>query len=152
MIRTFTLAILATAATASAAQAHSPKPKPHPPKPAPAAQSHQCKPKWIGFSAVGTLVSHAVTQTAGADTPKRGDDRYSGTLTVLVTRANHRVPQGSQTYTLDNDRVHLDGTPKAGDRVKLYGKLTRPSGKKCVNAFAQTIDVRRVRLKAAKPA
>jgi hypothetical protein len=154
MMRKLPMAILAAAAlTAAPAQAHSPKPKPQ-------AKSHQCEPKSIGFNASGKLVSQALTQTAGADTATRKDDRYSGTVTVDVKRANHRSPTGTQTYTLVNDRVHYydanhDGTadaPKAGDRVKVKGKLTR-LGKRCdASAFTPTIDVRRVSFKAAKAA
>ena len=149
MIRILMTAVLAMAATAAGAQAHPPKPH-HQPKPHPAPADHACKLRSIGFHASGTLVSQALTQTAGADTSTRRDDRYSGTLTVMVARANHRAPKDAQTYTLDNDRVHFDhgAAPKAGDRVKLYGKLTR-AGKRCTNAAAPTIDIRRVRFKAA---
>jgi hypothetical protein len=140
MIRILMTAILAFAATAAGAQAHPPKPH-H--------ESHHCAPKTIGFHASGKLVAQALTQTAGADTSTRRDDRYSGTLTVEVVRANHRAPKGAQTYTLDNDRVHFDGTAKAGDRVKLYGKLTR-TAKGCAGATAPAVDLSRVRLKAAR--
>ncbi len=140
MIRTLTLAILAMAATAAGAQAHPPKPHHQ--------ATQQCKPRTIGFHATGTLVSQALTQTAGADTSTKRDDRYSGTLTVEVRRANHRAPQGAQTYTLDNDRVHFShgAAPKAGDRVKLYGKLTR-ARKGCAEPAAAAVDLRRVRFK-----
>jgi hypothetical protein len=153
-MRKLPLAILAVAAVAAApAQAHPPKPKPkeHP-------KSHSCEPKAIGFNASGKLVSQALTQTAGAATATRSDDRYSGTVVVDVKRANHRAPVGAQTYTLDNDRVRYydanrDGTadvPKAGDRVKIKGKLTR-LGKRCdATGFTSTLDVRRVSFKAAK--
>ena len=142
MIRTLTLAVLALAATAAVAQAH-------PPKPHHGAAQH-CTPQTIGFHASGTLVSQALTQTAGADTSTKRDDRYSGTLTVEVKRANHRAPKGAQTYTLDNDRVHFShgAAPKAGDRVKLYGKLTR-ARHGCADPAAPSVDLRRVRFKAA---
>jgi hypothetical protein len=143
MIRILTLAVLALATTAAGAQAH-------PPKPHHNAASHHCTPRTIGFHASGTLVSQALTQTAGADTSTKRDDRYSGTLTVEVKRANHRAPKGAQTYTLDNDRVHYSqgAAPKAGDRVKLYGKLTR-ARKGCAEPAAPVVDLRRVRFKAA---
>jgi hypothetical protein len=153
-MRKLPMAILAATAVAAApAQANPPKPKPH-------AKSQHCRPKAVGFNASGTLVSQALTQTAGAQTPTRSDDRYSGTVTVTVKRANHHQPTGAQTYTLDNDRVRYydanrDGTadvPKAGDRVKVKGKLTR-LGKRCdATGFSPTLDVRRVSFKAAKPA
>jgi hypothetical protein len=141
MIRILMLAVLAFAATAAGAQAH-------PPKPHHDAAQH-CKPRTIGFHATGTLVSQALTQTAGAETSTKRDDRYSGTLTVEVKRANHRAPEGTQTYTLDNDRVHFshDAAPKAGDRVKLYGKLTH-ARHGCAEPAAPAVDLRRVRFKA----
>ena len=141
MIRMLTIAVLALAATAAGAQAH-------PPKPHHDAAQH-CKARTIGFHATGTLVSQALTQTAGAETSTKRDDRYSGTLTVEVKRANHRAPEGTQTYTLDNDRVHFshDAAPKAGDRVKLYGKLTH-ARHGCAEPAAPAVDLRRVRFKA----
>jgi hypothetical protein len=148
MIRILTVAILAMAATAAGAQAHPPKPKPKP------HHAHDCTtPRSVGFHASGTLVAQALTQTAGADTSTRRDDRYSGTLTVDLKRANHRAPKGVQTYTLDNDRVHFahGAAPKAGDRVKLYGKLTR-ARKGCTEPATPAVDLRRVRFKAAQPA
>jgi hypothetical protein len=147
MIRILTLATLALAGTAAGAQAHPPKPKPDP-----AVKGHSCKPRSIGFHASGTLVSQALTQTTGMDTTTRRDDRFSGTLTVQVARANHRAPKGAQTYTLADDRVHFDaaGAPKAGDRVKLYGKLTL-ARKGCSDPSTPAVDARRVRFKTTAP-
>jgi ribosomal protein L31 len=132
------------------AQAH--KPAEHP------ASSHKCTPHNVGFTASGKLESAALTQTAGADTATRKDDRYSGTVTVDVKRASHKAATGSQTYTLDNDRVKLydaahDGTadePKAGDRVKVKGKYTRLAKKCDQSGFTSTTDVRRVEFRPAK--
>jgi hypothetical protein len=142
MKRILMLAAVAFATTAAGAQAH-------PPKPHHQAADH-CKPQAVGFQASGKLVSQALTQTAGADTSTKRDDRYSGTVTVDVKRANHRAPTGTQTYTLDNDRVHFShgAVPKAGDRVKLYGKLTR-ARHGCAEPATPTVDLRRVRFKAA---
>jgi hypothetical protein len=143
MKRILMLAVVALATTAAGAQAH-------PPKPHHDAANH-CKPRAVGFHASGKLVSQALTQTAGAETSTKRDDRYSGTVTVEVKRANHRSPTGVQTYTLDNDRVHFShGTaPKAGDRVKLYGKLTR-ARHGCAEPATPTLDLRRVRFQAAR--
>lgn len=132
------------------AQAH--KPAEHP------SQSHKCTPHKVGFNASGKLESAALTQTAGADTATRKDDRYSGTVTVDVKRASHKAPTGSQTYTLDNDRVKFydanhDGTadePKAGDRVKVKGTVTRLAKKCDQSGFSSTTDVRRVEFRPAK--
>jgi hypothetical protein len=121
--------------------------KPHPAKPP---KAKECKSHNVGYNARGTLVSQTLTQTAGADTAKRGDDRYSGTLTVDVKKANHRAPQGEQTYTVDNARVHGSDTAKAGDRVKIHGKITK-LGKKCdATGSTPTVTVRKVDFKAAK--
>ena len=81
------------------------------------------------------LVSEELTQTAGADTPKHDDDRYSGTVTVDVKKANHRAPKCEQTYTLDNDRAkfydadhnHVAGEPMPGERVKVKGRKDHPA-------------------------
>jgi len=137
------LAAIAFATTAAGAQAHPPKPHHDP--------ANHCKPRAVGFHASGTLVSQALTQTAGADTSTKRDDRYSGTVTVDLKRANHRAPAGVQTYTLDNDRVHFShgAAPAAGDRVKLYGKLTR-ARHGCADTATPTLDLRRVRFKAAR--
>jgi hypothetical protein len=136
MRRILAPAILAAAAIGAApAQAHPPKPKPKP---------DRCKGHLVGFDARGTLVSHTLTQTAGAATAGLADDRYNGTITIEVKRANHRAPTGVQTYTLDGDRVRFGtAAPAAGDRVKLHGKLAR---KGC----AGTLDVRRVTFKGAR--
>jgi hypothetical protein len=149
---------LKTAATATAlaalavvpAQGH--KPSEHP------SRSHKCTPHNVGFTASGKLESAALTQTQGADTDARKDDRYSGTVTVDVTKASRKGQKGSQTYTLDNDRVKFydandDGTadePKAGDRVKVKGKITRLAKKCDQSNFTSTTDVRRVELRPAK--
>lgn len=121
--------------------------------------SHKCKPHAVGFNAYGTLESQTLTQTKGADTARRGDDRYSGTVTVTVKRANHGAPTGSQTYTLDNGRVHFydanhDGTadqPTAGDRVKVHGKITKLARKCDSSGFTSTVTARSVKFKPAKP-
>ena len=134
------------------AQAH--KPAEHPSH----SHSHKCTPHKIGFNAAGTLESAALTQTAGADTAARKDDRYSGSVTVDVKRASHKAPTGSQTYTLDNDRVKFydaahDGTadePTAGDRVKVKGTYTRLAKKCDQSGFTSTTNVRRVEFRPAK--
>jgi hypothetical protein len=121
-------------------------------------QSHKCTPHKVGYYAAGTLESAALTQTQGADTTTRRDDRYSGTVTVTVKRANHKGEKGSQTYTLDNDRARFydanhDGTadePKAGDRVKVKGTVMRLAKKCDQTGFTSTTDIRRVEFKAAK--
>jgi hypothetical protein len=126
-----------------------------PPKPA---KAKDCTPHNVGYKATGSVVSQALTQTQGGDTAKRGDDRYSGTLTVEVKKANHRAPTGEQTYTVENARVrfydadHNDvaDVPKAGDRVKVSGKITKLRKKCDATAFTPTVTVRKADFKAAK--
>ncbi len=129
-----------------------------PPKPPKPAKATHCTPHKVGYKATGALVSEALSQTQGADTTKRGDDRYSGTLTVDVKKANHRAPKGEQTYTVEDARVrfydadhnHVADEPKAGDRVKLSGKITKLRKKCDSTGFTPEITVRKVDFKAAK--
>ena len=117
--------------------------------------------KKVGYNAKGTLVSQSLTQTKGADTPtEKGDDRWSGDVTVNVTKANHKGLKGEQTLTLTDGRVNWydaagDGTddvPAAGDRVGLHGKVTKLRKKCDSTGFSPTITLRKVDFKAAKPA
>jgi hypothetical protein len=129
-------------------------------KPSHPTKSKKCDPHAVGYKAAGKLVSESLTQSAGAGTAKRGDDRYSGKLTVDVTKANHRAPTGEQTYTLanvrvkfyDRDRNHVADEPKSGDRVKVHGKITHLPRKCDQSGFTPTITVRKVDFKPAKPA
>jgi hypothetical protein len=131
-----------------------------PTKPDHPAKSHKCQPHKVGFKASGILVSATLTQTAGSATPERGDDRYSGSVTVDVKKANHRAPKGEQTYTLDGVRVHFSDrdhnsvpdVPQAGDRVKVKGKITRLAKKCDASGFTPTITVRKFEFKPPKPA
>jgi hypothetical protein len=116
-----------------------------------------CTVRTVRFHARGFLIASQLTQTAGQGTPTRRDDRYSGTLQVDVREANHGAPTGVQTYTLDNARVKFydadhDGKPdqpKAGDIVKLHGKITKLPKRCNQTGFTPTITVKRVRFKPA---
>jgi hypothetical protein len=109
------------------------KPATHPAKPDhPTHAKGMCKPKHVvGFNAKGTFVEWNATQDAGATT-------YSGTITVNVTKANHKAPTGQQTYTLNHSKVSFYNdtngnpvtTPGAGDIVHIHGKIGHPP-KKC---------------------
>jgi hypothetical protein len=143
-------AVLA-AVVAVPAQAKSPNP--HPP------QSNKCKPHKHAYIAYGTLVSQSLTQSKGADTPdKKSDDRWSGSITVNVTKVNHHAQKGEQTYTLTDARVRwydadhngqVD-TPKAGDRTKLIGKITTLSKKCDQTGFTPEITIKQVKFNPAK--
>ena len=154
-----TMLLIVITAGVLALPAYAKQPKPHPSHPV---KSHKCVPHNVGYRASGALVSESLTQTAGGATPERGDDRYSGTITVNITKANHKAPKGVQTYTLtdvrvrfqDRDHNHVADQPQAGDPVKLRGKLTTLSKKCDQSGFTATITVRKVdfkHVKAAKP-
>ncbi len=113
-----------------------------------------CVPKKVGYAASGTFVSGDVKKTAGANTAKRSDDRYSGEIVVNVKKANHKGLKGEQTITLTNTRVKFhprnDTVVAAGDRVKLSGRITR-LGKKCdTTGFEPTVTARKVDIKAKR--
>ena len=136
------------------AQAKPPKPLSAPQQ----AKSHKCSPHAAGLRASGTLVTEGLSQTAGSGTPKRGDDRYSGTVTVDITKANHHAPLGEQTYTLtdarvkfyDRDHNKVADDPQPGDRVKVRGKITLLPKKCDASGFTSTITVAKVSFKPPK--
>jgi hypothetical protein len=150
------LVICLAAAAVVPAQAKPTKPD----RPQHPAKSHKCRPHNAGYNAKGTLVTATITQTAGAATPKRGDDRYSGSVTVDVSKVNHHADTGQQTYTLDAVRVkfydsdhnHVADQPQAGDRVKVKGKITLLPKKCDASGFTSTITVRKIEFKQPKPA
>lgn len=123
-------------------------------------KSHKCKPHAVAYSASGKLVSESLMQTKGADTTTRRDDRYSGDVTVDVKKASHHGAAGSQTYTVDNARVkfydanhdHVADMPKAGDKVKVKGRVTRLAKKCDQTGFTSTTTVRRVEFRPAAKA
>jgi len=121
------------------AQARKPKPaRPHPAK---------CGPHNSGYNASGVLIHAALTPSAKG--------RYTGTLEVNVTKANHHGATGDQTFTLTNARVKFHhgvdpAAPAAGSRVKLHGKITQLP-KKCPTAgFTPTVTVKKVDISKAK--
>jgi hypothetical protein len=152
-MKRISLAALLAASLVAPAQASKP---PHP------AKSHKCQPHKVAYVARGTLVSQSLTQTAGGSTAKRSDDRYSGDLTVDVTKTNRHAKKGTQSYTLADARVKFhvpdrtgDGKRNqddllAGDRVKLIGKITALSKKCDQTGFTPTVTIRKVEFKAPK--
>jgi hypothetical protein len=133
----------------------------HPNKPNhPAHAKGMCKVKHVvGFNAKGTLIASNLTQTAGADTTSdTSDDRYSGTVEVNVTKANHKAPTGDQTYTLDNSKVSFYNdangqpvtTPVLGDIVHVHGKIGH-APKKCPGPTNVITAITRVSFTQATP-
>ena len=146
-------AALAVAPALAAKPANKPDHPAKPPHPA------KCKINTVGYNAKGTLVSHTLTQSKGADTPTdKSDDRYSGDITVNVTKANHKAPTGQQTFTVTDAKVSFydaanDGTddaPAAGDTVRLHGKITKYK-KKCTSDTT-VVTVKRISFQQAAPA
>lgn len=122
---------------------------PHPAHPSHPAHPASCTPHAVGYNAVGTLVSASLA-------PAAGHDRYSGTITVDVTRANHHATTGSQTFTLIDARAAfhrgVDATaPAVGSQVSLHGKITELR-KGCATAgFSPTTTIGDVDVRTAKP-
>jgi hypothetical protein len=135
-------AVLAVALIPGGAEAKKPKP------------SRYCAPKTVGFHARGVFLSGNMVQSQGADTATRRDDRYNGEFFVDVKRANHGAPKGEQQYLFEDARVKFkpksDTSPDAGDRVHVYGKLTKIRGKRCENTSTTVSKVRRLRIKAKR--
>lgn len=114
---------------------------------APAAPTKSCTPRSVGYNATGTLVASNLTADANG--------RYSGTIEVNVTRANHNGPTGDQTYTLTAARVKFHKgvdaqSPAAGSRVKVHGKITKLAKHCSSEGFTPEITVRKVDIRQAK--
>jgi hypothetical protein len=131
-----------------AAQAVKP---PHPQHPGHPAKSHpkSCAARAEGYNASGTLVLASLS-------PAAGHHRYSGTIEVNVSRANHRAAKGDQTFTLTDARVvfhhGVNATaPAGGSRVGLHGKITELPKGCSTTGFSSTITVRDVDIRNAKP-
>jgi hypothetical protein len=142
------LAVLGTVGAVATAQAEKPKlpkaPKIHPVTPN---VPHRCVAHPVGYNASGTLVAAVLSPT--------GPGRYSGTLTVDVTKVNHHSPTGTTTITLANRAVTFgpgvsSTAPAPGSRVKLHGTITRLPGKCSTTGFTPTIVVYRAEIKAKK--
>ena len=141
-----TLAVLATGLLVLPAQARPPHP----------AHPNKCAVHKVGYNARGTLVSQSLTQTQGAATATTRDDRYSGSITVNVAKANHGAPTGNQTYNVTNVKVKFhvpdrtgDGKRtladvRPGDRVRLQGKITHLARRCDHTGFTPTVTVKKV--------
>jgi hypothetical protein len=123
------------------------------------APANHCAPHAKRYRASGLLVSESLTQTAGTGTPGKRDDRYSGDVVVDVKKANRHAPTGQQTFTLDNDKAkfydadhnHVADDPKAGDRVRLRGKITQLHRGCDTTGFTPTVDVSKVSFRPPAP-
>jgi hypothetical protein len=114
-------------------------------------KSHKCTPHKVAYVASGTLESWTLT--------KNVDGTYSGTVTVKVTHTNHHAAGDkgtTKTYTVANVHVtfgladtNADGSVglddlKAGDRVKLIGKITTLAKKCDQSKFTAETTIRKI--------
>jgi hypothetical protein len=105
------------------------------------APSHKCQPRSVGYRAIGSLVSESLTPV--------GNGRYSGTIEVDVSKANHHAPTGDQTFTLESAKVKFHHgvdpqSPAQGSRVTLHGKITKLAKHCPTEGFTPTITVKKV--------
>lgn len=117
-------------------------PKPHPPK------SHRCAAHNEAYIASGKFVSWNASPS--------GKGRYTGTITVDLTRTNHHAAgqKGTRyTYTLTNTKVDFGkgaNPPVAGDRVVLIGKITAVARKCTDQSAAGKITLRKADISVPK--
>lgn len=136
---------LAAVAPATAMPIHPVHPS-HPAHPSHPTVSHKCSAHEVAYVASGQFVSWAATQT--------GNGKWTGTITVHVTRSNHHAAgdRGSDvTYTLDSTKVTFGSDanpPAAGDSVHVIGKISELA-KKCTQS-APTTAVHKVNIHATR--
>jgi hypothetical protein len=109
-----------------------------------------CKVQNKGFDATGTLVSAALT-------PGTKKGHFNGSITVDVTRANHKGATGTETFTLSNARVAfgkgvVSTAPAAGDRVSLHGRVTTLAHECSMTGFTATTTIRDATVRAPRKA
>jgi hypothetical protein len=103
---------------------------------------HKCMPHKVAYIAHGTLISFSAMPGA--------DGRYTGSIVVTVTRANHhaRSTKGMQTtFELNDTKVRLAkgmSAPAEGDRVTVVGKITAVAKRCSDQSMAGTVTVRYV--------
>jgi hypothetical protein len=118
--------------------------------------SHRCAAHKVAYVASGVLAAPAtLTQAKGADTPAdTADDRYTGTLSVTVTRANRHGKGVATPVTVQANDIRLhDGvtaTPAAGTGVRLIGKITKVSKQCSDQSVAGAVTIRKATLQPPK--
>jgi hypothetical protein len=119
-------------------------------KPSHPGNSHKCMPHKVGYVVSGTLASQTLTKNA--------DGTYSGIVTVVIKHTNHHAAgdTGTKPYTVTNVHVTFgladtnnDGSVglddlKAGDQVKLTGKITTLAKKCDQTGFMATTTIRKI--------
>ncbi|MHB8692729.1 MAG: hypothetical protein ACYDHH_15945 [Solirubrobacteraceae bacterium] len=114
-----------------------------PPKPGKPVAPYACPAITVGYNATGSLVKAGTSLTAV------GRHRYTGTIEVNVTRADHRAATGDQTFTLTGARVMFHhrltaATLADGDRVGLHGGTTALPKHCSTAAFKPMITIEKV--------
>jgi hypothetical protein len=115
--------------------------KPNKPNP------HKCVAHSVGYNASGTLKTWQLIKNPD-------DGRYDGTITVTLTRANHKAPIGDQTFTnvIDARVIFHNGvnstTPAPGSRVGLHGKIMQLPHS-CSTTPTTTVTVKKVDIRTA---
>jgi hypothetical protein len=142
MRKTLLLTALAALVLVVSANAH---------KPAKLDKPDSCVAHQVGYNATGTLVK------AGTSLTPQGHGRYSGTIEVNVTKANHEAATGDQTFTLVNARVNFHhgltaSTLADGDRVGLHGDITELPKHCSTTGFTPTITIEKVDINQPKKA
>lgn len=120
--------------------------KPHPVK----ADPQACAPRAERVNAVGTLVSASLSPATV------GHGRFAGTITIALTRVDHRAASGTATFTLHDARVVLHNgitaaAPAAGSRVEVHGRITKLASDCSAVGFTPTSMAYRVSIGTAAP-
>jgi hypothetical protein len=100
----------------------------------------------VGYNASGTLKTWGLAKAVD-------DGRYDGTITVTLTRANHKAPIGDQPFTVTDARVIFhegvnSTTPAGGSRVGLHGKITQLPHS-CSTGFTPIVTIKKVDIRTA---
>jgi ribosomal protein L31 len=112
------------------------------------ATAPSCTARNEGYNASGTLTSATLT-------PGTKKDHFDGTITVDVTRANHKTVTGMQTFTLTDARARFgkgvsSTAPAAGSRVRVHGKVTVLPHGCSTTGFTPTVTIGNFEIKQAK--
>lgn len=132
--------------TSHPAQPTHPAQPSHPGHPSHPTVSHKCTAHGVAFVASAEFLSWATMQT--------GHGRWTGTITVHVTRSNHHAAgdRGRDvTYSLDSTKVTFGShanPPAAGDSVHVIGKISELA-RKCTQS-APTTAVHKANIHATK--
>ena len=104
--------------------------------------SHECTAHHEAYEVWGTFVSWSATPGTNG--------KFTGTITVAVTKANHHAAAAkgtTVTYNLSNTEVTMGNgitAPTTTDHVRLIGKVTAVTHRCSDQSAAGTITIRKV--------